>query len=279
MKIVSTGKTLSSFEYHEKRVKARRKKVALISSLVVVVLTLLVFFLRLESLQVREVQVFGAEVTGEEVVRSKVLESISGYLLWVIPHSNSLIYRGGQIERELASRFPRFSSVSVSLENFQVLDVEVIEREPFALYCRPFVQELDGVPCYFLDETGFIFDFSPAFSEGVYVIYSSTLSVDEPLGTAYLPPDEFRKLSRFVESLKGLKLSPLSLEMNEETFVVKLPRGAKISWSRQDTLDHVLSNLESFLNSPAIKAQSDFLEKFSELDFRTDDKVFYKFRE
>lgn len=278
MKIVSTGKTLSLTEYHERRVRARRKRWMIYGGIILVVLVALTLVSRLQSLRIKNITVIGAEAISTDLVRAVTLDALSGYYLWLVPRDNSLIYSRDTVIEMLNRKFPRFSSINLNLSNPTSLDISVIEREPFALYCGHLSGTSESSPCYFLDDQGFIFDTAPVFSEGVYFIYSSDPDFENPLGQEYLPREEFNLLGEFVRSLTTLGFKPLSVVMGEKEFQLSTVTETKILWPRTDNFSAVFSNLESFLNDPAIKAQKDFIEKISELDLRTINKVFWKLK-
>lgn len=273
-KIVSTGRTISTSEYLEKRNRARRKKYLVFCALFLMLLAALIMISRLPSLQIKEVSVAGAVATGPDAVVSSVGEKLAGRYLWLIPRSNALIYSKGEIKTKLARDFPRLSGVALSLDGLERLVVSVVEREPHALYCWG-----EANTCYFLDETGFIFDLAPTFSEGVYFTYFREPVLVEPLGQPLFPKEEFGRLETFVSALRSFGFDPLSLTLGESDIRLSLSGGAQIFWSRTSDLERTLANLGAFLNSSAIKAQKDFLEKVAELDLRTEDKVFYRFNE
>jgi hypothetical protein len=271
-RIVSTGKTISTSEYLEKRTKEKRKFQIIVSGIVLVLVILAIFLSRLSNLQIKNVVVMGAAATGEDVVREKVRETLSGHYLWLVPHSNALLYRKGKIESVLREEFPRFSNIDISLSGLETLEISVTEREPFALYCAG--SEL----CWFVDREGFIFSVAPSFSDGVYFVYNQGEFIGEPLGKHFLNPQEFMNLSQFIEALHSLGFKPLSLSLRGKDRILKLESGGEVIWGGESDLGRTLNNLESFLNSPAIKSEKDFLNRISELDLSTEDKVFYKFK-
>jgi hypothetical protein len=272
--IVSTGRTISTTEFLEKRQKARRKRWLIYSIVLLALLIGLVLVSRLDNLRINEVSVVGASVIPKDDVVRVARDVMSEKYLWLVPKDNSLVYPEEAVREMLFRKFPRFNSVGLSVSGLQSLEISVTEREPSALYCLK-----DTTPCYFMDESGFIFDYAPTFSEGVYLIYSEVSPSAEPLGTQFLPVEEFHLLARFVSSLSILGLEPLSIEKGEADFSLALKSGARLRWSRGHDINRVSSNLESFLHSPAIKGQADFLERVVELDLRTEDKVFYRFQE
>lgn len=270
MKIVSTGKTLASSEFYSKKQKASRKRKIIYSVSAFVILVLFILVSRLDKLRVSEIRVEGATVTGAETVSKAVHELIDGYYLWIIPRNSILFYPRVRVERALAKRFPRFAQIEVSLEGTQALVVEVLEREPFALYCR------EAEQCWFLDTEGFIFDSAPTFSEGVYLVYTIEPALETPLGALLLPQAEFKAIDTFVTSLNTFGFRPLAVEIGVTDVSLSLVREARVLWSRSADYARTLSNLQSFLESPTISAQGDFIQKVRQLDLRTEDKVFWK---
>jgi hypothetical protein len=273
MPIVSTGKTISTTEYLNRKQKARRRRQIIISSLLGLLLVGLIIVSRLPQFQIRTVNVVGAEVTGEDAVREGVEERLNGSYLWIVPHRNVFVYGKDRMREELALRFPRFSSIEISLDGFNAINIEVVERDPFALYCKS--AEL----CWFIDERGYVFDSAPSFSEGVYFVYKTEPALDDPLGQFMVDLSKFAELSKFISSLKTLGVTPLSALISPADLVVQIDGGGTIRLAAGSDLEHTFANLSLFLKSPAVVAQQDFLTKFSELDLRTEDKVFYRFHE
>lgn len=274
MKIVSTGSTLASPEFHQKKQKARRRRRVVYSVLFLILLIALVLASRMEGLRIGAISVSGSDVISPDLVIAVAEDQLRGYYLWIVPKDNALLYPKGALKEMLFRKFPRFSSVALSLEGTEALQISVAEREPFAIYCQG-----EDNPCYFLDETGFIFDIAPTFSEGVYFVYQVQEPIPEPLTHSFLPEAQFRQLVNFVERLPEVGLEPLSLLMSADGFELNLRSGGRVLWQRAGDLERIFSNLESFLMSPTIKGDGDFLSRVAVLDLRTEDKVFYSFKQ
>ena len=275
MKIVSTGSTISSPEFYKKKLHKRRKRNTIFGFLALTLLIGAVIILRLESLRIGAISVIGAEVVGVEDVESTAKKVLSGRYLWLVPKDNAIVYPRVRLKQELASRFPRLNSITLSLMSLNTLTISITEREPHALYCADSTES--GV-CYFLDEGGFIFDPAPAFSEGVYLTFSSEPVLENPKGIELMPQSEFVLLSHFLAKFDDLGLEPLVINIFTDRFEARLESGSKIIWNRGGDLALVFASLESFLESPSIKEFPDFHERLSILDLRTDNKVFYQFK-
>lgn len=249
----------------------------IVSALVVVLSILVVMALRLQGGRISKINVYGAEVISPELIVSTASEVISGYYLWVIPRNNFILYPENKLLSEIRTRFPRFSSVDISLTSLTDLDIAVSEREPFALYCGDVSKPNESSSCYFLDRTGLIFDRAPSFSSGVYFVFASTSPALEPLGQVLLPSSEFESLMNFVDRLATLGIKGDTLVMSPDDFTMTTTNDGEVIWRRSTPYDIVFSNLESFLTEPSIASQRDFVQRVRTLDLRTEDKVFYRF--
>ena len=272
-KIVSTGRTISLEEYHNKRVCERRRRFFLWFTLVFLLVVALVLISRIEKIQISDIQVEGAKVVAEEDVRQSVLRILSGRYFWLVPKGNVALYPRAEIEENLAREFSRFSDVALSLEGLERLVVSVVEREPFALYCPP-----EDAKCFFLDESGFIFGEAPDFSGAVYFIYSMEPPLENPKGREFLPEEEFSALSDFLEMLSSLGFKPVSLMSLERGFDITMKNGSRMLLPEAADLAPLALNLESFLKSENIASQKNFLDEVFLLDLRTKNKIFYRFR-
>lgn len=279
MKIVSTGATLSSPEYHKKKRKERKRKLIIFSSAAFITLIVIVLLLRLEQIQVSEISMEGNEVVSDEKAVVVVKSALSGNYLGLIPRTNALLYSKSRVKESLSKEFPRFSSVEVSLDGINSIKITVTEREPYALYCDSAERPQNASACFFLDKEGFIFDEAPAFSGTVYFVYASEQKIETSLGQELMPRSEFKEFAGFIGQLSLLGFQPLAALVGETDLVVVMPRQARLLMRREDDFSEVYSTLEAFLNNESIREQGNFLEKLSELDLRTRNKVRWTLKE
>ena len=265
MKIVSSGRVLNSSEFYKRKQRRRRVKLILISIGFIFLISLSVYVLRLERFQIKE-------VVGREEVISRARELLEGYYLWIIPRTSALFYPRREIKETLLTEFPRFKSISLDVDSFHTLSINVLERIPFAMYCR------DTSECYFIDEDGLIFALAPSFSGTVYFTYTTEDPITNPIGERFVSVEDFRNLSEFIETLATLSIYPKELETSKDEYRLLLPTGGEILWRRESDLNLVYGNLEAFLFSDSIRSQEGFLNRVSHLDLRTKNKVFYKFK-
>lgn len=272
MKIVSSGKILNSSEFYKKKQRRRYIQLIFIFICLILLISLLIYLSRHERFQVVEVIVPGEEVMDKEEIISSVENSLTGRYFWTIPKTNAFLYPHQTIEDNLLKEFPRFKFVALDVNNFHTLSINIEERTPFALYCH------GTLDCYFLDQDGFIFAPAPSFSGTVYFIYTTEEVIDKPVGTRLASLEEFKQLSKFIDTLPTLNIYPSGLRIGGDEYKLLLPTDGEILWRRRSDLTLVRSNLEAFLSNESIRVQSSFLEKVVYLDLRVENKVFYKLK-
>lgn len=279
MKIVSSGSGLHSPEFYRKKQRRRRIRSAVSALGLLTLLFLIVFFSRQERFLIAEAVILGEDVIDKEKIAQTVERELAGYYLLVIPKANILVYPRRALKRVLLEEFPRLKSAHMNLGEFRTLFVTVEERVPSALYCTNGPSPVDNAECFFLDEDGFIFAAAPSFSSAVYFVFAAPGSATSSPGERFMAAEEFKSLTEFMESLSILDIHPLALEILSDGYSLSLPNGGEIVWRRDSELTLIRSNLEAFLSDDSIRAQDDFLNRVLRLDLRTENKVFYKFKD
>lgn len=265
MKLVGSREAVRSPEFHKKRTREKVWRAVFFVASAFILVAAPVFALRDEVIQVKEISVTGNTVTKTEDIMSKAQAALSGDYLWVVPKSNTLLYPRSAIVKELLTSIPRLASVNIALSNATGIKIDVIERQPYALYCSS--------QCYFLDKEGFIFSSAPSFSNGVYMIYKNEPAFEDPLGQAYLMPETFSKLDQFVRNLPRTGITPQSVKKSGDEYEATLKEGPVLKWREGQNLDTLYTNLKSFLLDSSIKKS---MSQFGYIDLRFDNKIYYK---
>lgn len=169
--------------------------------------------------QIVRVDVTGANTVSLDAVRSLALEKILGNYFLVYARNNSYLFPVGEIEQSLLGAFPRIESVSVKRIDDHSIMIDLSERKPYALWCGlPATdyrsneavgrfqagEEPSSNECWFIDESGFVFDKAPVFSKGVYIeVYGKLIekNIGESL-RASLPERRFATANLFAELIR-----------------------------------------------------------------------------
>lgn len=274
MKIISSGKALHSPEYYKKKKKSEQVRRIFYSILVLVLVGLVVYVLNLERLRISEVSVDnGGGVIDTEVV-TLASSLLDGRYYFLIPRSNAIFYPREAIREAILERFPAVKKVRLNLEGFKTLFIVIEERRPFSLYCED-APNLSG--CYFMDEDGFIFSLAPqVFQRGTFLVFSADEPLLEPLGTNFIPSEEFVRILEFIEQIAILGLEAKGLRLGSDEYGILLKNNGELIWRQDTPLEVVLSNLEAFFSSETISSQPSFRERLRRLDLRVTNRVFYR---
>lgn len=272
MKIVSSGRGIHTPEFHKKKLRERYVRIAIGALILIVVVGVPIFFLRQERFLISTIQIQGNEITKSEEIEKIIQDNISGNYLWIIPRSSVLVYPNNKIKADILRQIPRLISADLSLTDSRALLVTILERKPFALYC------VSEMKCFFLDQTGYIFSEAPAFSGGVYMIYSAEPSFGTPLGQNFISANDFVALSAFIKSLDTLNLEPQSLLIQDNAYHLTFSSGVTLIWKVGDNLEEVFSKLESFLSGTILDKEKKTLSDILYIDLRFGNKVRYNFK-
>lgn len=130
--------------------------------------------------KIDKIKVSGASVVSSEAIMALAREKLIGNYYFVYARGNSYLFPRHELEAALLDVFPRLASVRAERADAHTVAITVNERSPFALWCgEAYLQETRELNnCWFIDDTGFVFDRAPVFSKGVYLeIYGGIANV------------------------------------------------------------------------------------------------------
>ncbi|OHA84101.1 MAG: hypothetical protein A2937_02815 [Candidatus Yonathbacteria bacterium RIFCSPLOWO2_01_FULL_47_33b] len=239
--------------------------------------------------KITRVEVVGTQTVDSDTVEALVREKLKGNYYIAYARENSQIFPSREIEEGLLNVFPRLASAYVERIDAHTISVKVSERKPYALWCgevySPDIRELIG--CFFVDNTGFVFDRAPTFSEGVYLeIYGALLGAsEEGILRAHIPPAQFILTHTLVSSLMRELGDPLRIIMKPEGEMVvtmkksdKYPMLAGVELRFKDTAsaETIMKNLLAALPvqfPPDVTPK----KKLLYIDMRFGNKIFFGF--
>lgn len=248
----------------------------------------LAFLSRIDSLAIKSVSVSGNEIIEKEDLESQVFKSLSENVFLIFSGKNKLLYSKKNLISDLKKEFPRILDVRVE-RNKQEVVLKIRERERAYLWCGEaspdFQDRFLERECYFLDNSGFIFDKSPQFSTGVYFTFYSKIEDKNPIGQYILDFEFLKNINLLVDAVedKGLPVHSLlekeegqyELLFNIETLLSDYP---KLMFTSDQTIDEVYNKFISIVDENPFK--KDFLEKGNKLEYidaRFKNRIFYRF--
>ncbi|OGI57013.1 hypothetical protein A3B85_02670 [Candidatus Nomurabacteria bacterium RIFCSPHIGHO2_02_FULL_37_13] len=273
-------------------------KILLLGFGLLMVLVGLVYISRIDKLNISEIEIVGNNITDTQIIKESVKKEIIENYFLGIPKTNIFFYPQNSIKNKLQDKFKRLKDISFSIKNNKILEVSLTERVAKYTWCRTNLPQTqtdnDNQKCYFLDESGYIFDEAPYFSGEVYFKFYGlihTVTTEENLPTqttlgSYFSQVNFEKLISLKETLETMKLKPVALYVidNENIKIYLsnkslLPTGPEIIFKIDSNFQKVAENLQTALTTEPLK--SDFKNKYSSLlyiDLRFGNKVYYKFQ-
>ncbi|HAS80547.1 MAG: hypothetical protein UR25_C0001G0153 [Candidatus Nomurabacteria bacterium GW2011_GWE1_32_28] len=277
-------------ELKKKKYETLRKKIYFFIFLFFLILVGLSFLSRWDNLNIDNIEVSGNKVIETKVIEDIVKDKIAGNYFYFFPKTNFFFYPKNKIITELTDKFRRIKNISINLRNLKTLEISLTERVALYTYCGDTLDlkpEIENQECYFIDESGYIFDEALYFSGNVYLKFFGILdkNKDSPLGSYFYQP-YFKKLVALKETLNKINIKPVAffIEDNEDVKMflsssVTYQMGPEIIFKLDSDFDKVIENLQSVLTTEPLK--SDFKNKYDSLlyiDLRFGNKVYYKFK-
>lgn len=274
-------------EIKKRRRKIFLRKFSIFVFLVLVLIASLTYLSRLSRLNITEIKISGNQVTETENIKNVVNDTLSGNYFWFFPKTNIFLYSKNKIIEALATKFQRLKDVNIKTDQNRVLEISVTERIPKYTWCGEVLPDnADGISsCYFLDDTGFIFDEAPQFAGSVYFkFFGKTTGNENPIGSAIIP-DYFKDFILFKNSLENIGIKPVGfyrigdgyakiyLSSNTTSF------GPEIIFKENSDFQKLSENLQSALDVEPF--HTDFVKKYYSLlyiNLSFGNKVVYKFK-
>lgn len=275
-------------QLYKKKQKKVKKKVIIFLIIFFVLILSISFALRIPAFNINNLIISGNKVIETKVIEDIVKNEISGHYLWLFPKTNFLIYPKYKIKKELNSKFKRFENLSIKVKDFKSLEVNVSEYEGKYLWCGVVVPILNSninQKCYFLDDSGYIFDEAPYFSGNVFFKFygDDIVNKENPLGS-YFIKDKFVKIIEFKNTIEKMNLKPNALWLDndrEANFSLSNEPmiGPRIIFKIDEDYQKLAENLQAAISTEPL--QTELKTKLSSLlyiDLRFGNKVYYKFQ-
>ena len=279
-------------EIKKRRQKILLKKIILRGFGLLIVFFLLVYISRIDKLNIDSVEIVNDGVTDTELVNAIVDEELAQKYLWLFPKTNLLFYPKKSIEAKLYESFKRLKEIKFLIVDNKILRISLEERTAEYTWCGdipdPEGEFADGSQCYFLDNSGYVFDGAPYFSGDVYFRFYGSVDgggSDAPVGK-YFSGANFAGVVSFIQMLKNIDMKPTALYLvNAEEAKIYLSSakssvfGPEILFKTGSDFERLAENLQSALSVDPLR--SDFKKKYSSLlyiDLRFGNKVYYKFQ-
>lgn len=274
-------------EVLRRRKKAKRIRRVIFIGFILFLVGIVSYISHLPKLRINEVALSGGLLVTEKEVEDESLLFMRGKFFWLFPKNNSFLYKKTDLENHLKEKFKRIDTIDIKLEGLNTIQVSITERKPVAIWCRDIISTSTSTEvvsgfkesCYFIDSFSTVFAQAPSFSGDAYFKFYGLLTDEDPIGKKYIASStDFISINNFIESVKGLKVKPVSLIGKEEgEFSLVLQGGGEIYFDTRKSLDITFDNLKILLDSPELKVKLGQLP-IEYVDLRYGNKLFYKLK-
>lgn len=275
-----------------KKVKRRRFLSRLVFSIILLFLIFIGIGLLsgIPKLLINEVSVTGTESLSPSELGQFVLNGLSGNKFLVYKNANKFIFSKTKIENMIMSSFPRVYKVSSIDREKQKISIVIEERHAAYTWCgheAPLYKDrFTRGECYFLDQEGFVFDYAPKFSEGVYLSIYGGLPLEKSIiGETIDLENNIEDVAKILKVLNdnGLPVHSLVLSPDgQHQFLLDIVSAngdyPKIFWNEDTELSETLGKLGSALSEEKFLEEWNLRKEYLlYVDTRFNNRVFYKF--
>lgn len=263
----------------------------------------LFLFLNGERFALRTIEVSGNHLLADISLSAAARETLTGRRWLVFYRDRYWFYDPEAMASALRRQFDRLASVKVKASDWQILRLEVEERQTIALWCG---REL-AVPadCFYLDQTGLAFARAPHFSWPPLLVITGSWPPSGETGTSTapaaaavigsqpLPRSLFSRLSKLRSLLDSFFAGTALASPAVQKIIVtaagdlefnlanerSLARSFKIMVGSGQSNEEILALLRVVLAAPSFQKELAAGRTLEYLDLRFAHKVFYRWRE
>lgn len=272
-----------TFDKNSQAGKERRTKVLFVVLLGFLILVVaMVAFMRRPEFQITEVTVTGIKSLDPAMVISVAHTAMAGNYLAIIPKTNAILFSKSRTESFLKNQIPTISQVQVSFTKRNTLSISIIEKKPTVVWCNT-------SDCYFVDRGGMLYEIAPRFSDGVFVTFTGTTISHYVglVGSRFVSPDQFLKLTLMISDLKQYPLDVLAVDLRDTGDIairfdtikkINVNPNAYLLFAKDTLTQEALQTLDVIMSDrtflETLKLKGNLLEY---IDVRIPGKVYYKF--
>lgn len=187
--------------------------------------------------------------------------------------ANVLLYPKALIEKDIPLEFPRIASAEVTTSSLlsSALTIQVVERQPFALWCD------SNNTCYQMDQNGFIYAQTPSAASSTEYMFTGGISTSSPpIGQTFVP-GHTQGLVTFLQLLASSGYTPLGANVqSDQDFTVPLEQGYYIYASFGEDPGTLVSELGLVLSSDTLSAAQ--VSQLDYVDLRFSGRLYYKLK-
>lgn len=253
-------------------------RITLTLSFLIVLLYGVSFWSANESIKISEVNVSGNKFVSTEKIKQIFDESTSGKYFFIASKRNFLLMPRSAMIRKIENELP-VKSVTIHIDDLIVANIEVVEHDPWGLWCDDSVTEesSDNMSdeCYFVNDNGLAFIVAPELVIDNLVVLENTEQA--ALGSFYAKESVFKKFIVVTELLKKINIAIRIISTEDmETFSLTTKSGPVLLMDKLDDPVEVVNNLKTTLEQESINEIQ--FKNLEYIDLRFEGKAYYKIK-
>ncbi len=259
--------------------RSRRTKLFFVCLLLVLlILGGIVGFLRKKEFQISKITIIGTQSLDADSILKTAQDYLNGHYAIIIPKTNTLLLSKPELVRYILEQIPSIEKSTVTFKEKNSIEISVTEKKPSYVWC--------GTSCYFLDDTGMIYEPSPQFTQGVFITFTGGTVDENPIKSHIISEKEFSGTLKILAALDQLAIHVVGVNFENDTTVVHIDsmRGTvlgpktQLVLTKDEASQNVFNTLSLLMNDKVftgILATKGNLLQY--IDIRFPDKIYYKF--
>ncbi len=258
--------------------RSRRIKLFFVFLLfILLVLGGVVGFLRKKDFQISEVTISGTKSLDPEIILKSSHKYLDGHYAIIIPKTNTLLLSKSDLIHYILEQIPSIEKASITFKAKNSIDIAVSEKKPSYVWC--------DTSCYFVDDTGMIYEPSPQFTQGVFITFTGGTVDEDPIKDHFVSEKQFGDILKTLAALAQLNVHVLNINFGDDTTIhIDSIKGTtvgietKLIITKDETNQDIFDALSLLMNDKtftgALATKGGLLQY---IDIRFPDKIYYKF--
>ncbi len=233
------------------------------------------FLLFYPGLQINNIEISGNKKTNTDYINSAVLGSITKTFIkagnWELSSRSILLADTAGISAKVLKKFPAIASANAAKKLPQTITLNVVEREPFAVFCRDY----SAGGCYFIDKNGIIFEAAGDILQYDFMLLQNSENGQIFAGEQVIAENIMQAISKIERMLKDNFQVDIKQALVSNPFALSLQTAEnwKIYFNTGGDIDSQIMEMDALLKEELLPAARKNLEY---IDLRFEGKAYYK---